>query len=126
MEKLKQIRNLINYGQGLLGIRFWPGWSGQLVKVGERVFGVFREVLGRIVHQREPVVGGVHRVDTALLYNKVTEALFSLLKVVLHSRHNVFSVDFDKGVPRKNATIKQYIDIKKNAPVWSSMLVDEA
>ena len=41
MEKLKQIKNLINYRQGLLGIRFRPGWSGQLVKVGERVFAVF-------------------------------------------------------------------------------------
>ena len=63
--------------------------------------------LGRIVHQREPVVGGVHRVDTAL-HNKVTEALFSLLKVLLHSRHNVFSVDFDKGVPEE----------KKNLPIY--------
>ena len=100
MEKLKQIKNLINYRQGLLGIRFRPGWSGQLVQVGERVFAVFREVVGRIVHQREPVVGGVHRVDT-VLHNKVTEALFSLLEVSFLSRLNVFKVDFDKGVPRK-------------------------
>ena len=72
------------------------------MQVGESVFGVFREVLGRIVHQREAVVWGVHRVDTALLYNKVTEALFSLLEVSLLSRLNVFKVDFDIGVPKEN------------------------
>ena len=97
---MKQIRNLVNYGQGLLRIRFRPSWSRQLVQVCESVLGVLGEGLRPIVHQREPVVGGVHRVDT-VFYNKVTEALFSLLEVSLLSRLNVFKVDFDKGVPRK-------------------------
>ena len=98
---MKHVTNLVDYGKGILRSRFRPGWSGQLVQVGESVLGVFRKGLGPIVHEREPVVGGVHRVDTALLYNKVTEALFSLLEVSLLSRLNVFKVDFDKGVPKK-------------------------
>ena len=100
-KRLKQIRNLVNYGQGLLRIRFRPSWSRQLMQVGESVLGVFGEGLGPIVHQREPVVGGVHRVDAAFLNNKVTETLFSLLEISFLSRLNVFKVDFDKGVPRK-------------------------
>ena len=71
------------------------------MQVGERVLCVFREILGRIVHQRETVIGGVHAVN-AVLHNKVTEALFSLLEVSLLSRLNVFKVDFDIGVPKEN------------------------
>ena len=101
MNQLKQIRILINYGQGLLRIRFRPGWSRQLMQICESFLGVFRKELWPIVHQREPVVGGVHRVDAAFLNNKVTETLFSLLEVSFLSRLNVFKVDFDKGVPKK-------------------------
>ena len=98
---MKHITNLVNYGQGLLRIRFRPSWSRQLVQVCESVLGVLGEGLRPIVHQREPVVGGVHCVHTAFLH-KVTEALFSLLKVSLHSRLNIFKVDFDIGVPEEN------------------------
>ena len=99
---MKHVTNLVNYGKGILRSRFRPGWSRQLMQVGESILCVFGKGLGPIVHQGEPVIGSVHAVNTALLYNKVTEALFSLLKVSLLSRLNVFKVDFDKGVPKKN------------------------
>ena len=99
---MEHVRNLVDYGKGILRSRFRPGWSRQLMQVGESVLCVFGKGLGPIVHQGEPVIGSVHAVNTALLYNKVTEALFSLLEVCLHSGHNVFKVDFDKGVPTEN------------------------
>ena len=96
--------NLVNYGQGLFRRRFWPSLSRQLMQVGEGVLCVFGKGLGPIMHQREPIIGGVHRIDT-LLHNKVTEALFSLFKVSLHSCLNVFKVNFDKGIPEKGLQI---------------------
>ena len=81
------------------------------------------------MHQRETVVGGVHRVHTAFLHNKVTEALFSLLKVSLLSRLNVFKVDFDIAVPEENCLsycMQMFKYLKENAPVRPRMLVDKA
>ena len=68
------------------------------MQVGESILIVFGKGLGPIVHQREPVIGSIHSVDT-VLYNKVTVSLFPLQEVSLFSCLNVFSVDFDKGVP---------------------------
>ena len=99
---MKHPANLVNNGQRLLRRRFWPSLSRQFMQIGEGVFCVFGKVLGRIVHQREPVIGGVHGVYPAtVLHNKVTESLFSLFKVCLLSCLNVFKVDFHKGVPEK-------------------------
>ena len=95
---MKHPTNLVNYGQRLFRRRFWPSLSWQLMQIGESVFCVFGKGLGPIMHQREPIIGGVHRVDT-LLHNKITEALFSLFEVCLHPSLNVFKVDFDKGIP---------------------------
>ena len=59
--------DLIDHRERVVRMRFLPSLSRQLVKEGENVLTILGKVLGSVVEQGEDVVGGVLRVDTALL-----------------------------------------------------------
>ena len=90
--------NLVNYREWVIRLRFWPGIIRLSVEEGDDVFSILGEVLWTIMQQREDVIWGVPRVDTAFP-EVVTESSCPLQKVPLLAGLNVVGVDGDEAVP---------------------------
>ena len=91
----------------------------------DHVLAILGEISRPIVHERQDVVGSVHRVDTSF-DEVVAVALLSPLEVSLLSRCYVVHVDRNEAVPVRPSMLVDEAEGVKELVDWGHELVLEA